>query len=92
MTVKSPSIGSRTTGTYGTKSKRIFRFLISVLEISTVFYRPLVVLKTKRDAHTAHARTHTNVSKHFNQTATARTTQNAESKTVETVAVFYTKG
>jgi len=54
--------GSRTTGTYGTESKCIFRFLISVLEISTVFYRPLVVLKTKlniADAHTAHAPTHT---------------------------------
>jgi len=34
--------GSRTTGTYGTESKRIFRLRISVLEISTVFYRPLV--------------------------------------------------
>jgi len=64
--------GSRTTGTYGTESKHIFRFLISVLEISTVFYRPLVVLKTKLNI----------VSKHFTQTATARTTQNAESKTV----------
>jgi len=54
--------GSRTTGTYGTESKHAFRFLISVLEISTVFYRPLVVLKTKlniADAHTAHAPTHT---------------------------------
>jgi len=43
-------------GTYGTESKHIFRFFISVLEISTVFYRPLVVLKTKlniADAPTA---------------------------------------
>jgi len=52
--------GSRTTDTYGTESNLIFRFHFSVLEKYTVFYRPLVVVKTKlKNAHTAHARTHT---------------------------------
>jgi len=51
--------GSLTTGTYGTESKRIFRFLISVLEISS-FLPPPGGAQTKLNiagAHTAHAPT-----------------------------------
>jgi len=68
--------GSRTTDTNGTVSKRIFRFRISVLEI---------VLPPPGGRNlTSHAcaDTHLTSRKHFPQTATARTTQSAESKTV----------
>jgi len=83
--------GSRTTDTNGTESKRIFRFRIPVLEINCVL-PPLGGRNLTSHTLTLRMRRHTpRSSKHFTRTATARTTQNAESKTVVSVAVFYTK-
>jgi len=84
--------GSRTTGTYGIESKHIFRFRISVLEISSCLPPPGGRNLTSQMLTLCMPRLTPNVSRHFTQTATARTTQNAESKTAESVAVFYTKG
>jgi len=80
--------GSHTTDTNGTVSKRIFRFRIPVLEINCVLPPPGGRNLTSHACADTHLTSH----KHFTQTATARTTQNAESKTVVSVAVFYTKG
>jgi len=75
--------GSRTTGTYGTATvpnqNAFFGSGFRFLKYPLFFTAPSWTKLNIADAHTALPGLTPNVSKHFTQTATARTTQNAES-------------